>query len=95
MRLVNKIARGLGVISLSALTLLGGCKSKVPEPKIYLIPGSNMSIGAGDFDDDGDKDYLIIDCSVPLANKLYFFENDGKGNFTLKITDLPDYYDLP
>lgn len=63
---------------------------KVIEQKDYLTEfpmyhKSGMALISGDFDKDGDLD-LIAGSYHPRKDKarLYFFENDGKGNFTLR-----------
>ena len=47
---------------------------------------SGMAINSGDFDNDGDLDLIVgaNDGSDRNQGKLYFYENDGKGNFTLR-----------
>ena len=51
---------------------------------------SGMGMTNGDFDGDGDLD-LIVGAYDRLSHlrtaKLYFFENDGKGNFSLKSSE--------
>lgn len=46
---------------------------------------SGIALTSGDFDGDGDVD-LIVGASKPWKNngRLYFYENDGTGNFILK-----------
>ncbi len=51
-----------------------------------MIHESGMAINSGDFDGDGDLD-LIVGANAGSfidSGKLYFYENDGKGNFTLR-----------
>ncbi len=48
---------------------------------------SSPSAIAGDFDGDGDLDYIIVQKDGMGDNyntKSYFMENDGKGNFKLR-----------
>ncbi len=100
MRLINKIATGIGVVTLSALSLLG-CKEKYiyeiinkfpnENPYFVIVPmtsRSGIAIIGGDFDEDGDIDFIvgtrINSFNTSRARKLYFFENDGKGNFKVR-----------
>lgn len=41
------------------------------------------SVAAGDFDNDGDKDLLIIGADAVSAKVALLYSNDGAGNFTL------------
>ncbi len=49
---------------------------------------SSPSAIAGDFDGDGDLDYIIVQKDGSMGDnyktRSYFMENDGKGNFKLK-----------
>ena len=83
--------------SLTALALAGNlvsCPESNPQYQAEVKPtqtdyfaevprdwGENgMALTSGDFDGDGDLDLIVSNYS----SKLYFYENDGKGNFTLK-----------
>ena len=61
--------------------------------ELPMSPKSNMAMMTnGDFDGDGDLDLIVgtINTSAMAMTtnysnvQFYFFENDGKGNFTLK-----------
>ena len=103
MGLRNKIVTGIGIVTLSALSLLGCGKGpgypeqstpvetqsakeeQVEEVKDYfaqvnMYAESGMAISNGDFD--GDLDFIIG--ARAYEGRLYFFENDGQGNFKLK-----------
>lgn len=59
-----------------------------PTPKSYFAlvdmwHDSGMTMTNGDFDGDGDLD-LVVGAYKSKYGKLYFFENDGEGNFRLK-----------
>jgi len=49
----------------------------------FSISLSNFSsnIDFGDFDNDGDIDIIIVGNSSPNSVSIYFFKNDGNGNF--------------
>lgn len=65
-------------------------KKEVPQKVDYfdsipMVIYSGMALISGDFDNDGDLDFIVgaRDGSLSTeAGRLYFFENDGKGNFT-------------
>jgi hypothetical protein len=68
-------------------------KVKVPEVRNYFgvltLPLNNPIVTRGDFDNDGDLDLIVTQVcreenDIPLRTRLYLFENDGKGNFTLR-----------
>ena len=57
-----------------------------------------LEIATGDFDNDNDLDLIVgvSDNSGHFGgNKLYFLENDGKGNFTLKGIKTKDIINIP
>ena len=98
MNLRNKIVTGIGVIIFSTLSLVGCGKDytkgtkEAPKPKeevrdyfakVPMSYESGMGLNSGDFDGDGDLD-LIVGARDDRGGKLYFFENDGKGNFKLR-----------
>ena len=50
---------------------------------VPMWTGSGMALTSGDFDNDQDLD-VIVGAVIPgtYHGRLYFLENDGKGNFT-------------
>ena len=92
---LRKILTYAGVIGFG-LGTLGGCNREEPNQSALdnkdhfatfnMQYQSGMAITNGDFDGDGDLDIIVGAChSGPLyEGRLYFFENDGKGNFKLK-----------
>lgn len=53
---------------------------------------SIQSIGSGDFDNDGDVDYVTMATTHCQGNVMNYLQNDGKGNF--KLTRQPSLYFL-
>ncbi len=53
---------------------------------------SIQSIGSGDFDNDGDIDYMTMASTHCQGTVLNYLQNDGKGNF--KLTRQPSLYFL-
>jgi len=47
---------------------------------------SGMAMVSGDFDGDGDLDFIIgaHDPEFATEGRAYFYENDGDGNFRIK-----------
>jgi hypothetical protein len=75
---------------------LGGCgretvDDKVESGKHYFaeIPMSEgIALTSADFDGDGDIDFVVGSRrSGTCRGRLYYFENDGKGNFTLRKSE--------
>ena len=99
MSLSNKI-KVIGASALIGLGSLcfAGCsgedvdsnKDVVPEKKDYFASfkmdtRSGMAITSGDFDKDGDLDLIVGALDYWLDGRLYFYENDGKGNFSKRM----------
>ena len=66
-------------------------KEPEPMPKYFAeIPvgyRSGMAMISGDFDGDGDLDFIVgahNGSGVNANGRLYHFDNDGEGNFTLR-----------
>jgi hypothetical protein len=79
---------------LAGLASLVGCNNPNPSTNSDPVKGKyfaeipmnyqgGMAMVSGDFDKDGDIDVIAGLCYGSAA-RLYFFENDGKGNFTIK-----------
>ena len=104
MTLATNIFKGIAIVGLGALTLVGCSKQvdsavyqgePIPEeptstPYFAALPmysESGMAMTNGDFDGDGDLDLIVGAHRRGLTGEtgaLYFFENDGRGNFSLK-----------
>lgn len=53
-----------------------------------IVPIQTGSASAGDFDNDGDKDLLVVGADAVSAKVALLYRNDGNGNFTL-VPDVP------
>lgn len=53
-----------------------------------IAPIQTGSVSAGDFDNDGDKDLLVVGADAVSAKVALLYSNDGNGNFTL-VPDVP------
>jgi len=81
MDLRKKMAIGIGAVTLSALSLFGCVDSKEKRHEDCLDK-LKVLVTSSDMDGDGDLDLTL---SLQYNNNgsiLYFFENDGEGNFT-------------
>jgi hypothetical protein len=92
----NKLLTGFALIGLAGII---GCGNKNKQntntnrPDHFAsIPtkyNSGMALTSGDFDGDGDIDIIAGSYMPGYLDKagLYFFQNDGKGRFTLVNED--------
>ena len=103
MSLVTDIVKGIGIVSLAGLSLVGCPKNdpavyqgepipEEPTPMAYfaevpMVVDSGMAMTNGDFDNDGDLDFIVG--ARWHGGRLYFYENDGTGNFRLKPVENP------
>ncbi|MAF99180.1 MAG: hypothetical protein CMH61_01065 [Nanoarchaeota archaeon] len=66
----------------------GQFASPTPIAKFEITPDTGMSITSGDFDQDGDLDFIVGTKSTmgpeEKQGRLYSFVNDGQGNFQLR-----------
>ena len=90
MTLKQIIGSGILIAGLAGLT---GCYpdasvNTAPENEKYFVelPSNyegGIALVAGDFDNDGDLD-IVQSSTKQNGARLYFLENDGKGNFTIR-----------
>lgn len=50
--------------------------------KLPISYDADMAIASGDYDGDGDLDFIVAG-----EGKLFYFENDGEANFTLRVPE--------
>lgn len=92
-----KVIGAFALIGLGSLCFAGysgedvdSNKDVVPEKKDYFASvdmslHSGMAITSGDFDKDGDLDLIVGAHDTWTGGRLYFLENDGKGNFSKRM----------
>jgi len=93
------------MISLAGIALasgLAGCEdpttqSPIPKSTDYfaVVPmsrSSGMALTSGDFNNDGNLDFVVGSSDNWQEGILYFYQGDGKGNFTLKPKQMDKKY---